>query len=123
MRKLLIAAALALSACGGSNTDHTGNPALANPGNPAPGNPGQPGNPVYTYPQACRQFCQAFSTRALDCVRGQGRWTQQDLQQVTARCNQAEEASQVGARDCEAASAELPRATCSQICNLVGERC
>ena len=123
MRKLLIAAALVLAACGGSNTDYAGNPGNPAPGNPGPGNPGNPGHPGYTYPQACKQFCQGLSTRALDCVRGQGHWTQQDLQTVTASCNRSVEASHTAAQDCQTATAEVARYTCPQICNLIGERC
>lgn len=115
MRKLLIAVALALSACGGGGTADPGHP-----GNPVGANPGPLG---YTYPQACMQLCQELSTRALNCVRGQGHWTQQDLQRVTASCNQAEEANHTAAPDCATASAEVGRSTCSQICNLIGERC
>jgi hypothetical protein len=120
MRKLLIVAALALGACGGSNTGAPNN--LGNQGNP--NNGGNPaGNGAYTYPQACSQFCQVISTRALDCVVGQGRWTQQDLQTVIGNCNRAAQASQPSAQDCNGYSAQVNAATCSQICNLVGQHC
>jgi len=117
MRKLLIATALVVSACGGG-TEYTGNQ-----GNPALGNPGQPDNPGYVYSQACRQFCQDLSTRALDCVRGQGRWSQQDLQNVTAPCNQSLENSHAAATDCASSSTQIARDNCPQICNLIGVNC
>jgi hypothetical protein len=102
MRKVLIAAALAFSACGeGSNTDD---------------NPG--GN--HTYPQACGQFCQALAPRFLDCSRGQGHWTQQDLQRTTNSCNTALQAHQNTAQQCDAAKAEVAGSTCAQLCDALG---
>jgi len=107
MKQLLIAAALALTACGGGNTDH---------------NPGDPKGD-YTYPQACGQFCQGLVPRFLDCTRGQGRWTQQDAQTTTASCNEALKAHQNTAQQCEAAKTEVARDTCAQLCDALQVHC
>jgi len=102
MRKVLIAAALAFSACGGgSNTDDNSG-----------------GN--HTYPQACGQFCQAVTPRFLDCSLGQRHWTQQDLQRRTNSCNAALQDHQITAQQCEAANEEFARYTCAQLCDALG---
>jgi len=105
MRKLLIAAALAFTACGGaSNTDD---------------NPGGDN----AYPKACEQFCQAVSPGFLDCTHGQGHWTQQDLRGRTASCNETLQPHQITARQCEAAKQEVAGYSCAQLCDALGVRC
>jgi len=123
MKKFLIVAVVALSAalgaCGGGLNNVPGNGNNGNLGNGGNGNNG------YTYPQACQQFCQVIATRALDCVVGHGHYTQQDLQKNIDDCNRSNQTNQTPptTQQCQTATNNVNAATCTQLCNAIGQHC